>query len=157
MSERLVARDYNNQVYSCGLISDVTYRFFENGYLLSTSMYCDDLARWIPIQLSWIRGLSEKYYTSHFTTLFQQFIIPDLTPDERETLSRQVVDFSEAQRIGFLNAFKTVFKQKDDVVVLKHLKGCHQHYRAGVTRLKRNRQIVAAEEEVSLLILLKQV
>jgi hypothetical protein len=32
MAERLLAQDHKNTVYSGGLISDVTYRFFENGY-----------------------------------------------------------------------------------------------------------------------------
>ncbi|PLW24082.1 hypothetical protein PCASD_14262 [Puccinia coronata f. sp. avenae] len=61
MSERLLDRcEDGNKLYSGGLISDVTYRFFSSGYLLTTSMYCDDIGRWIPVQLSWIRGLSEE-------------------------------------------------------------------------------------------------
>jgi hypothetical protein len=39
MATQLVARDREGQVYNGGLLLDVTYKFFENGYLLTTSMY----------------------------------------------------------------------------------------------------------------------
>jgi hypothetical protein len=31
---------------------------------------------------------------------------------------------------------------------LKQLKGCHEHFRAQVTRIKRNRSVIQAHEEV---------
>ncbi|OAV91840.1 hypothetical protein PTTG_08129, partial [Puccinia triticina 1-1 BBBD Race 1] len=105
MAERLVTRDHNNEVYSGGLLSDVTYRLFETGYLLSTSMFCEETGRWIPVQLSWIRGLSAEYYQAHFTMLFEQFLQPSFSFLDRETLVRQVVDFSLAQREGFISAY----------------------------------------------------
>jgi hypothetical protein len=148
MAERLLARDMDNAVYQGGLLSDVTYRFFENGYLLSTSMYCSETARWIPIQLTWIRGLSENYYRIHFATLFRQFMIPSFTRAERETLARQVVDFSLAQKEGFVMAYMEVFGECDRAQALKQLKGCHEHFRAQVTRIKRNRSVIQAHEEV---------
>ena len=45
---------------------DVIYKFFKNGYLLTTSMFCEKVCRWIPIHFSWIRGLEETYYHEHF-------------------------------------------------------------------------------------------
>ncbi|KAH9455700.1 hypothetical protein Pst134EA_033087 [Puccinia striiformis f. sp. tritici] len=149
MSARILARGNNREVYTGGLLSDVTYRFFENGYLLSTSIFCDQISRWIPVQLSWIRGLAENYYKVHFTILFRQFIIPSLTPSERETLARQVVDFSMAQKEGFVMAFMEVFGEADRSRALKHLKGCHEHFRAQVTRIRRNRNIVSIGEETN--------
>ncbi|OAV96272.1 hypothetical protein PTTG_26438 [Puccinia triticina 1-1 BBBD Race 1] len=109
MSDRLLARDQQNEVYKGGLLSDVTYRYFENGYLLTTLMFCDELQRWIPIQLTWMRGLGEEYYKIHFATLFRQFLSASLTPAERDTLVRQVVDFSTAQVKGFVSAYIEVF------------------------------------------------
>ncbi|KAA1107102.1 hypothetical protein PGT21_050130 [Puccinia graminis f. sp. tritici] len=147
MGERLVARDHNNEVYSGGLLSDVTYRLFDTGYLLSTSMFCEETARWIPVQLSWIRGLSAEYYEVHFTTLFEQFIRPSFTVSDRETLVRQVVDFSLAQREGFIAAYMKVFGVTDRQQALSKLKGCHEHFRAQVTRVKRNRAVVPPEQE----------
>ncbi|OAV85246.1 hypothetical protein PTTG_30668, partial [Puccinia triticina 1-1 BBBD Race 1] len=129
MSDRLLARDKDNKVYSGGLISDVTYRYFETGYLLTTSMFCEDLKRWIPIQLTWIRGLSEQYYKIHFATLFRQFLAAPITPAERDTLVREVVDFSSAQVEGFVSAYLEVFRQGTRKEVRGMLKGCREHYR----------------------------
>jgi hypothetical protein len=70
MADCLLARNHKNKIYSGGLLSDVTYKFFQNGYLLSTLMFCEQLGRWVPIQLSWIRGLSKNYYKIHFAQLF---------------------------------------------------------------------------------------
>ena len=148
MGKRLLARNIDDQVYSTGLVSDVTYRFFENGYLLSTSMYCEELARWVPIQLTWIRGLAEKYYLIHFATLFRQFAKPEFTKEEQDILVRNIVDFSAAQREGFVAAYWEVFGQCEKRIVLAKLQGCHEHYRAQVTQVKRNRHVVMANEEV---------
>ncbi|EFP89599.2 uncharacterized protein PGTG_15748 [Puccinia graminis f. sp. tritici CRL 75-36-700-3] len=147
MQKRLLARNIDNQVYSTGLVSDVTYRFFRNGYLLSTSMYCEELARWVPIQLTWIRGLAEKYYERHFATLFRQFLRPDFTKAERDILVCNIVDFSAAQREGFVAAYWEVFGVCEKKVVLDKLQGCHEHYCAQVSRVKKNRHVVMADEE----------
>jgi hypothetical protein len=135
MKEQLLSRNENNQVYQGGLISDVTYCFFESGYLMTASMFCEPIARWIPVQLTWIRELGTPYYKIHFKTLFQQFLVPELTHVERLLLARQVVDFSLAQRNGFIKAFMEVFGITDRDSVFKSLKGCHQHFRAQVTRV----------------------
>ncbi|OAV88860.1 hypothetical protein PTTG_28901 [Puccinia triticina 1-1 BBBD Race 1] len=146
MAERLLARsEEGNKLYSGGLLSDVTYRFFENGYLLTTSMYCSEINRWIPVQLSWIRGLSERYYQTHFAVLFKQFMIPSILKDEREQLVRSVVDFSSAQRNGFIAAFMEVFNTTNQVAI-GHLKGCSHHFEASVTRIKRYRSVIMADE-----------
>jgi hypothetical protein len=119
MKGRLPSCDENNQVYQGGLISNVTYCFFETGYLLTTSMFCESIACWIPVQLTWIQGLGTPYYKIHFKTLFQQFLVPELTDDERLLLARQVVDFSLAQRNGFIKAFMEVFGITDCDSVFK--------------------------------------
>ncbi|EFP88787.2 uncharacterized protein PGTG_14126 [Puccinia graminis f. sp. tritici CRL 75-36-700-3] len=147
MQKRLLARDIDHKVYSTGLVSDVTYRFFQNGYLLSTSMYCEELARWIPIQLTWIRGLAERYYQVHFAGLFHQFLVSDFTKAERDILVCNIVDFLAAQREGFVAAYWEVFGKCDKMIVLNKLQGCHEHYQAQVTQVKRNRHVVMADEE----------
>ena len=133
MVDRLLDRDENNKVYQGGLISDVTYQFFENGYLLTMSMFCAPLQRWVPVQLSWIRGLSVEYYKLHFMTLLRQFKTDSFTPAERKTLARQIVDFSVAQRNGFINAYMEVFGETDREEALRMVKGWHQHFKAQVT------------------------
>ncbi|KNE89648.1 hypothetical protein PSTG_16874, partial [Puccinia striiformis f. sp. tritici PST-78] len=142
MADRLLARDENNEVYQGGLISDVTYRFFEHGYLLTTSMFCEQTARWIPVQLSWIRGLSAHYYQIHFAVLLRQMVRPDITILERDIMARQVVDFSLAQVEGFKAALREVFGITDPVKLEKMVKGCHQHFRAQVSKIMRQTQII---------------
>ncbi|KAI7947987.1 hypothetical protein MJO28_009895 [Puccinia striiformis f. sp. tritici] len=148
MVDRLVTRNQENNVYDGGLLSDITYRFFETGYLLSTSMYCKETSRWIPVQLSWIRGLGKEYYKIHFKTLFLQSLRPSFTTAERDILVRQVVDFSLAQREGFISAYMDVFQETDRKKALGKLKGCHEHFRAQITRVKRNRAVVPANQEM---------
>ncbi|POW19445.1 hypothetical protein PSHT_04648 [Puccinia striiformis] len=73
-------------------------------------MFCDELARWIPVQISWIRGLSTEYYYIHFAILFRQFLKAQITPLERDDLVLQVVDFLKAQTEGFISAYIDVFR-----------------------------------------------
>lgn len=148
MTQQLVSRDEDNNVYSGGLLSDVTYKFFLNGYLLSTSMYHEDLRRWIPIQFTWLKGLTEEHYAAHFMTLMKQIKDADLTQKECDTLVCQVVDFSAAQKNGFIMAYMKIFQETDRAVALDKLKGCEEHFRAQVTRVKRNRNIIPADDEV---------
>jgi hypothetical protein len=94
----LLARNNEHKVYQGGLISDVTYRLFEKGYLLSTSMFCRELSRWIPVQLAWIHGLTENYYKIHFKLFFCNFLGLGFTPAERDLLVQQIVYFSGHKR-----------------------------------------------------------
>ena len=78
-------------------------------------MYGDNLAQWIPVQLTWIRGLSKEYYNIHFF-FFQQFFKQNMTQKEGEDLACQVVDFLEAQTKGFALAYMEGFhKQSKEV------------------------------------------
>ncbi|OAV94185.1 hypothetical protein PTTG_27052 [Puccinia triticina 1-1 BBBD Race 1] len=119
MAERLLARlEEGNKLYSGGLLSNVTYQFFDNGYLLTTSMYCNQINRWIPVQLSWIRGLTKRYYQTHFAVLFKQFITPSILQEERDQLLRSVVDFSSAQQNGFIAACIEVFNVSNKAAII---------------------------------------
>jgi hypothetical protein len=126
------------------------YLPFEKGYLLSTSMFCSKLSRWIPVQLTWIRGLTEKYYKIHFKLLFCNFLGLGFTPAERDLLVQQIVDFSAAQKEGIISAYMETFNLGEKAQALKILKGCHKHFRAQITRVERNRAIILAHEEVRL-------
>ncbi|KNE97030.1 hypothetical protein PSTG_09765 [Puccinia striiformis f. sp. tritici PST-78] len=150
MARRLLDRcEEGNKLYSGGLLSDVTYRFFDTGYLLTTSMYCQTIQRWIPVQLSWIRGLSAKYYEMHFSVLFRQFLDPSISESEREAITLSVLDFSAAQRSGYIAAYVNVFKKATTKTAADQLKGCQEHFRQSVTRIKRNRLVIMADEVVS--------
>ncbi|EGG02221.1 uncharacterized protein MELLADRAFT_91552 [Melampsora larici-populina 98AG31] len=142
MAAQLLARENDGGVYCGGLLSDVTYKFFANGYLMSTLMYHGTLNRWIPIQLTWLYGLSEDHYYAHFKTLMKQFKRAQLLPAERDILVRQVVDFSAAQKNGFIRAYMKVFDVTDRKEALDKLCGCQEHFRAQVMRVAKNRNVV---------------
>ena len=148
MADCLLAGNKDNELYHGGLLSNVTYCFFKNGYLLSTSMFCEDLQQWIPIQLTWIQGLSKKYYHMHFVVLLWQFFTSGIIAGERDLLARQLVDFLLAQRNGFVSAYMEVFCVADKARAASMLKGCHQHFTAQVTRIKQNQSLIMANKEV---------
>ena len=100
------------------------------------------------MQLSWIRGLGKEYYAIHFSVLFRQFLIPSMLPDERQKLATSIVDFSKAQQQGFVSAYMNVFQTNDPDDALKKLKGCKEHFRQSITRVKRNRSVIMADEQV---------
>ncbi|KAI7952137.1 hypothetical protein MJO28_007821 [Puccinia striiformis f. sp. tritici] len=113
MAQLLIARNEENDASTQGLLSGVASQLFETGHLLSTSIYCQETARWVPVQLSWIRGLDMKYYKIHFKTLFLQFLRSPFTPAKQATRLRQVPGFSLAQSEGFINAYMEVFPESE--------------------------------------------
>ncbi|OAV86454.1 hypothetical protein PTTG_29898 [Puccinia triticina 1-1 BBBD Race 1] len=76
---------------------------------------------------------------------FTAFITPSILQEERNQLLRSVVDFSSAQRNGFIVACMEVFNVSNKAAI-SHLKGCHHHFQASVTRIKRNRSVIMADE-----------
>lgn len=147
MADRLLMRDENDGDYRGGLLSDVTYKFFATGYLLSTSMYSEVLKRWIPIQLTCIKGLKTAHYQSHFETLLKQIKGASMTPAEHDIVVRQVVDFLSAQKNGFITAYMSIF-EKDYNHALSRLSGCEEHFCASITRIKRNHVIIKLGDQV---------
>lgn len=113
-------------------------------------MYNDELARWIPVLFTWMYGIGEPHYRAHFTSLLQSIQDSSLTPTAKDLLVRQVVDFSMAQKNGFINAYLNVFETTDRSVALSKLKGCQEHFRQAITRIKRNRAVIPAGSEVSM-------
>lgn len=133
---RTVEGSPSREPYSGGLLSDVTYRFFQKGYLLTTSMYNDKLERWVPILLMWLGGLYTKHYKAHFTTILKQIKHCSLPDKDKRKLSEQVVDFSQAQKSGFIDAYMEVFNT-DRKSALSKLHGCEQHFSQAITVLKK--------------------
>ncbi|KNE99219.1 hypothetical protein PSTG_07526 [Puccinia striiformis f. sp. tritici PST-78] len=109
-------------------------------------MYCDNINQWIPVQLSWILGLSEEYYEIHFTVLFCQFMLPSISPAEREALATSIVNFSQVQQNGFVAAYCRVFGKISRTEALKKLKGCHEHFCQSIIRVQGNCQVLRADQ-----------
>lgn len=148
MARNLITRYKDNEVYDGGLLSDVTYRVFRNGYLMTTSMYQMDLERWAPVLFTWMLGLETAHYKAHFVALLSQINEADMGSFEKDQLTRQVVDFSGAQKNGFISAYTQIFPGSTRDEALSRLKGCREHFRQSVTRIKRNRSMIPAPMEV---------
>jgi hypothetical protein len=66
-----------------------------------------------------------------------------------------VVDFSEAERIGFIQAFVRFWQRRNDSRTVntlqekakKLLRGCQQHFRSSITRVARIAAIIPIEKQ----------
>ncbi|KAG2140158.1 hypothetical protein DEU56DRAFT_735326 [Suillus clintonianus] len=136
--------------HSNGIISDAAHGFWaeRNDLLIISSVFSDALQCWVPGVMTWSNGGTEAHYRHHFRALFEtmageyerQNII--LTDD----LFANVVDFSQAERAGFINAYVEFWMVREDntrpaeelaEAARGLLKGCHPHFRAQVTRVKK--------------------
>jgi len=134
--------------------TDATYSYFNEGYLFSSSVYCPMLKRWVPVLFTWTEGNSELHYIPHFIVLFGQIEkLTDLSDAMKDLLVAQVMDFSDAQRKAFASAYSIVFASRfnSKKEALDHaqtlLKGCREHFRASVQRVKRIGSVVHAYEK----------
>ncbi|ODQ53260.1 hypothetical protein SAICODRAFT_119618 [Saitoella complicata NRRL Y-17804] len=93
------------------LITDGARKFFKIGQLLITSTYHVDMQRWVPVLISWAGGETVGHYAAHFTALFRSIL--EVTPDAPDTWFANVVDFSETQRLGYMQAFMKVRKSPE--------------------------------------------
>ncbi|KAG1794446.1 uncharacterized protein HD556DRAFT_1308143 [Suillus plorans] len=109
--------------HSNGIISDAAHGFWaeRNDLLIISSVFSDALQCWVP-----------EYE--------RQNII--LTDD----LFANVIDFSQAERAGFINAYVEFWMAREDntrppeelaEAAGSLLKGCRQHFHAQVTRIKK--------------------
>lgn len=127
-------------------------------------MYCPLLERWIPILITIILKEDKVHYKEHFKYLFQW--IDKYCENEKKNCDdfyAQVIDFSMAEKRGFIDAFvehklekanlssysrdllishKTILEKE----ALTFLKGCQEHYQQSVIRIARNNAIIKYEE-----------
>ncbi|KNE95105.1 hypothetical protein PSTG_11582 [Puccinia striiformis f. sp. tritici PST-78] len=124
MAQLLIARNKENDASTQGLLSGVASQLFETGHLLSTSIYCQETARWVP------------------------FLRSPFTPAKQATRLRQVPGFSLAQSEGFINAYMEFSRAQQAEFIIGR---CREHFRAQVMRVKQNRSLVPADQETSAL------
>ncbi|KAJ7725505.1 hypothetical protein B0H14DRAFT_2410571, partial [Mycena olivaceomarginata] len=140
-----------------GIVSDAAHGFWQerNGILIISSTFEPDrLKCWVPGVMSYSNGGTADHYRIHFVHLFMRMA--------RECVSREievtdglfanvsthflVVDFSGAQRNGFILAFVDFWLEHapgergiDELLATAPtlLKGCAQHFRNQSTRVKK--------------------
>ncbi|SJL14811.1 uncharacterized protein ARMOST_18282 [Armillaria ostoyae] len=142
-----------------GMVSDAAHGWWRKrtSLLIVTSTYSTILMCWVPALFSYSNGASKEHYMHHFYALFKLMAkqAEKTNTELTDEILAQVVDFSEAERSGYILAFaKFRCKQGDsrtqDQLLAdgaKLLKGCEQHFHNAVTRIKRISSIIPVEDE----------
>ncbi|KAF8134056.1 hypothetical protein K438DRAFT_1997887 [Mycena galopus ATCC 62051] len=138
------------------IVSDGAHGYFieHNALLLTSSAYCLPLDCWVPGVLSYANGATQEHFFLHFLAMFESMASYAEKEGQKikDSAFKNVVDFSDAERLGFIEAFVQFWqRRKDDYRTEKELrqaasallKGCQQHYRAQVNRVKKISAVVS--------------
>ncbi|KAF8351864.1 hypothetical protein F5887DRAFT_874070, partial [Amanita rubescens] len=139
-----------------GIVTDGAHKFFRSGLLIISSTYAIEMSRWIPGLFSYSNGATAAHYKIHFLTLFEGIAVEAESRQIGVTdgLFAGVMDFSDAQRNGFNQAFiefwqsrventRSLVELANDAPTL--LRGCTYHFQKTVTRVSRISHIVAPD------------
>ncbi|KAJ7474341.1 hypothetical protein FB451DRAFT_1467183 [Mycena latifolia] len=150
VKNHIIQRDAIN-----GIVSDGAHGYFleHKAILLMSSSYCLDLDGWVPGIMSYANGGTQEHFFLHFLSMFESMASQAEKEGRKITDAafKNVVDFSDAERLGFIQAFVTFWlRRKDDHRTEKELrkdggallKGCQQHSRAQVNRIKKISAVV---------------
>ncbi|KAH6876457.1 hypothetical protein BKA70DRAFT_1240161 [Coprinopsis sp. MPI-PUGE-AT-0042] len=131
-----------------GILTDAAHGWWKDrtNLLIVTSLFCTRLCHWVPTLFSYSNGATSKHYEVHFLALMESTaeICKEKGIELKPTFFASVMDFSEAEYQGFILAFvafwgarpensKSPEELEEEAKNL--LKGCLQHFRAGVTRV----------------------
>ncbi|KAJ7196027.1 hypothetical protein GGX14DRAFT_307067, partial [Mycena pura] len=103
---------------------------------------------WVPIVMTYSNGATAVHYRIHFLYLFRGLA------QRCEEIDHDVVDFSDAQRNGFIEAFTDFWREFAHHGRSEHdlkkaaselLKGCRQHFDNQITRIAKISRIVGPE------------
>ncbi|KAF5339687.1 hypothetical protein D9758_014895 [Tetrapyrgos nigripes] len=108
----------------------------------------EGIDRWVPCMFSFANGVTTRHYHWHFTSVIKSIFEAALEYDMeiKDELFALVVDFSDAQRLGFISAFVDCFMDwKDNTRTRAELekaaqeliKGCKYHFEKSMTRVSR--------------------
>ncbi|KAF5313015.1 hypothetical protein D9619_002316 [Psilocybe cf. subviscida] len=132
-----------------GIVSDATHKWFKDGssFLIVSSVYCPELSSWAPVLMSFSNGQTTEHFRYHFKALFRiiakQAVMHAITLNDN--LFAMVMDFSEAERLGFIQAFVDFWQDLNDgrfeeelkKAAMAILRGCREHFRANVIRVSK--------------------
>ncbi|KAE8267185.1 hypothetical protein A4X09_0g5167 [Tilletia walkeri] len=150
---------------SGGILTDVTFKVFENFYLCTSSVFSHILGRWVPILWTVLRQQREPDFADHFFHLFRSLQEQGFGREEVERLMSGTVDFSQAQRAGFVSAYvrwrsalgamqgltseaaRAAEKEEYALSGATLLKGCLFHFRQSVQRVQGNGNFVPKNKQ----------
>ncbi|KAJ7846161.1 hypothetical protein B0H13DRAFT_1646889 [Mycena leptocephala] len=129
-----------------GIITDGTHDFFKQRILLTLLVFSQILLRWVVVLYTWIGAQDQEHHLPHFKQLVYW-----RTLDYRlNSYPRQILDFSNAQRNGFIDAFVDYMcsripgwselsaqSQASERKSLSLLIGCKVHWRRSTHKIKQ--------------------
>jgi hypothetical protein len=120
------------------IMTDVTFKAIEKGYYLCSSViYNPDVEKNVTFFQAIIKYQNSEPFCIYFKKMFKKFA---LTP---ENFLGVLMDFSQAQRNGFIDAFISTFGS-DKETAMSYLKSCFMHWMQSVQRVKNNHALVPA-------------
>lgn len=105
--------------------------------------------RWVPILFTWAKNLNSETHKNHFKILFEQVASKIESERIQDELIFSKMNFSKAQRAGFIAAYAELRKislLEAEEKTTKLLIGCLEHFRASITRFSRNYGAVSLEK-----------
>ncbi|THU92440.1 hypothetical protein K435DRAFT_906252 [Dendrothele bispora CBS 962.96] len=131
-----------------GLVTDGAHKYWSNpnAILLTTSSFDSVTDLWAPGLFTYTNGVSSTHYKYHFVGVFEGIAEAAAAQSISlyDAMFAMVVDFSDPQRIGFVEAFEDFFELHDAAIAL--LKGCQYHYDKSVTRVSRVASAVPSDK-----------
>ncbi|KAJ7250970.1 hypothetical protein C8J57DRAFT_1520833 [Mycena rebaudengoi] len=91
-----------------GIITDGTHDFFKEGVLLTSLVFSQVVLRWVVVLYTWIGRQNVDHHTPHFSQLVNviaEICAAGLGYTFDDQLFSAILDFSNAQRNGFIEAF----------------------------------------------------
>ncbi|KAF8829448.1 hypothetical protein HHX47_DHR3000949 [Lentinula edodes] len=160
MRSRLGGMFKHHQEPVNGIVSDAAHGFWRerNSLLITSSIYEAELHCWVPGLFSYSDGASAEHYMHHFLVLMLS-IAHECEANDTIIADRHfagIIDFSQAERHGFIQAFVAFWMQRHENTRSEDtlysaaevlLRGCEEHFRASVTRIKKIHGVVPVHSE----------
>ncbi|KIK58866.1 hypothetical protein GYMLUDRAFT_245649 [Collybiopsis luxurians FD-317 M1] len=101
-----------------GILSDAAHKYWEdpNGCLTVSSTFSPLLVQWVPVLFTYANGATTDHYQYHFLILIQRVAQTAIEQGLaiNDDIFAGVVDFSDPQWNGFVNAFVACFLAQSD-------------------------------------------